>query len=143
MPDSDFDGLPALTGSVDSVVLIDPDGNPNKVLDDGLPFSVRVNWTVGPASTATVLDGTWTVRAYAESMGPGPEVAIGSTNEPANGGSAYSTTIDVPAGTLPADVPPDSGVYKLVVVITYRTAQNLLTEIAAFSEGVTFLIRQP
>ena len=143
MADSGFDGFPALNGSVTNVAVIDHDGTPNKVLDDGLPFDVKVDWTVGPAATAKVLDGTWTVKAYAESMGPGPEIIIGSKTAPANGGQAYSTTMSVPAGTLKADVPPDSGVYKLVVVITYRTTKNVLTEIAAFSEGTNFLLRQP
>jgi hypothetical protein len=143
MPDTDFDGLPALDGAITAVTIIDRDGNPNKVIDDDLPFDVKVDWTVTPGITATLLDGSWTVKAYAESMGPGPEVGIGSVVVPANGGVAYSATITVPVSTLPSDVPPDSGVYKLVVVITYRTNNNVLTEIAAFSEGPMFLLREP
>jgi hypothetical protein len=76
-------------------------------------------------------------------MGPGPEVLIGTAVVAANGGPAYSATITVPAGTLPSDVPPDSGVYKLVTVITYRNTLNVLTEMAAFSEGPMFLLRRP
>ena len=143
MTDTGFDGVPALTGNVTNVALIDPDGTPNKVLDVDLAFSVKVNWTVTPPATAQLLDGTWTIRAYAESMGPGPEAIIGTATVAANGGNAYSASITVPAGTLPADVAPDSGVYKLVVVITYRTQNNVLTEIAAFSEGTYFLLRKP
>lgn len=143
MADTGFDGLPALSGAVTNVALIDPDGTPNKVLDVDLPFRVKVDWTVAPPATAQVLDGTWTVRAYAESMGPGPEAIIGTTTVAANGGSAYTASMTVPAGTLKADVPPDSGVYKLVIVITYRNKNNVLTEIAAFSEGTHFLLRKP
>lgn len=143
MADTDFDGLPALSGAVTNVALIDPDGTPNRVLDASRDFTVDISWTVDPASTAILLDGTWTVSAYAESMGPGPEAVIGSATVAANGGPAYSTTITVTTGTLTADVPPDSGVYKLVVVITYRTATNVLTEMAAFSEGTLFLLREP
>ena len=138
-----FDGLPGLNGAITGVLIRDHDGNPNKVLDNQFPFDVKVEWTVGPAATAILLDGTWRVRAYAESLGPGPEIAIGSVTRPANGGLAYKATINVPAGKLPADVGPDSGVYKLVVVITYRTHTNAPTEMAAFREGPTFMLRQP
>ncbi len=143
MPDTDFDGLPGLNGAVTGVILRDYDGNPNKVIDSQFPFDVKVEWNVGPANTATLLDGTWTVKAYAESMGPGPEVLIGSAAVPANGGLIYTTTISVPSGTLPPDAPPASGVYKLVVVITYRNQRRVLTEIAAFSEGPLFMLREP
>lgn len=143
MADSDFDGLPALDGAVTAVAIIDHDGNPNRVIDDQLPFDVTINWTVQPPATAALLDGQWTVKVYAESMGPGPEVLIGTAVVAANGGPAYSASINVPAGTLPSDVPPDSGVYKLVVVITYRNTLNVLTEMAAFSEGPMFLLRRP
>jgi len=143
MSDTDFDGLPGLNGAVTGVLIRDHDGNPNKVIDNELPFDVKVDWTVNPAATAVLLEGTWRVRAYAESIGPGPEKAIGSVDVQATGGLAYTATITVPVNTLPADVPPDSGVYKLVVVITYRTHNNAPTEIAAFSEGPTFMLRQP
>ncbi|WP_329476578.1 hypothetical protein OG558_36205 [Kribbella sp. NBC_01510] len=143
MADSDFDGLPALDGAVTAVAIIDHDGNPNRVIDDQLPFDVTIDWTVQPPATAALLDGNWTVKVYAESMGPGPEVLIGTAVVAATGGPAYSASINVPAGTLPSDVPPDSGVYKLVVVITYRNTLNVLTEMAAFSEGPMFLLRRP
>ena len=143
MADSDFDGLPALDGAVTAVAIIDHDGNPNRVIDDQLPFDVTINWTVQPPATAALLDGQWTVKVYAESMGPGPELLIGTAVVAATGGPAYSASINVPAGTLPSDVPPDSGVYKLVVVITYRNTLNVLTEMAAFSEGPMFLLRRP
>jgi len=141
--DTDFDGLPGLNGTVTSVAVIDHDGNPNKVIDDDQPFDVRVTWNVTPAVTAKLLDGTWTVRAYAESMGPGPEKLIGTANVAANGGTNYAATMSVPVSTLPSDVAPDSGVYKLVVVITYRNRFGQLTEIAAFAEGSMFLLREP
>ncbi len=143
MADPNFDGLPALDGAVTAVAIIDHDGNPNRVIDDQFPFDVTIDWTVTPPATAALLDGNWTVKAYAESMGPGPEKLIGTKVVPANGGQAYSAKITVPAGTLKADVPPDSGVYKLVVVLTYRTALNKLTVMAAFHEGPTFMLREP
>ncbi len=143
MASDTFDGLPALDADVTAVAIIDPDGNPNRVIDDQFAFDVTVDWTVCPPATAALLDGEWTVNAYAESMGPGPEKLIGTSLVAANGGTAYSAKINVPAGTLTADVPPDSGVYKLVLVITYRNDQNVLTELAGFAEGPLFMLRQP
>src|SRR5262245_66266874 len=113
MADSEFDGLPALDGAVTAVAIIDHDGNPNRVLDDQFPFDVTIDWTVTPPATAVVLDGQWTVKVYAESMGPGPEELIGTVDVAANGGSAYSDTITVPDGTLAADVQHDSATTHL------------------------------
>jgi hypothetical protein len=143
MAETDFDGLPELLGTVDAVAVIDHDGNPNRVIDDQFPFDVKVRWSVKPPATATLLDGRWTVKVFAESMGPGPEVPIGTAVVAANGGPSYNAQITVPVGTLPPDRAPDSGVYKLIVVITYRTRLNVLTEMAAFSEGPMFLLRRP
>ena len=143
MAETDFDGLPGLDGAVTAVAIIDHDGNPNRVVDDQFPFDVTVKWSVTPPATAALLDGKWTIKVYAESMGPGPEKLIGTVTEAANGGPAYSTKITVPVGTLPSDVPPDSGAYKLLVVITYRNTLGVLTEMAAFSEGPVFLLRRP
>ena len=143
MTDTDFDGLGALSGSIVSVQVLDPGGTPNKVIDSGDAFAVRVRWTVAPAATAAVLDGQWRVRLFAESVGPGPELQAGFVNEAADGGVNYEATVTVPAGTLAAHGVPDSGAYKLVVVITYRNTLGVVTEMAAFSEGPIILIRQP
>lgn len=141
--EKDFDGLPELFGRVDNVAVIDHDGNPNRVIDDQFAFDVKIKWSVRPPATAKVLDGEWTVKLYAESVGPGPEQQIGSATRAATGVQEYRARITVPAGTLPSDVPPDSGVYKLVIVITYRNTLGQLTEMAAFSEGPMVLLRRP
>ena len=141
--ENDFDGLPELFGRVDNVAVIDNDGNPNRVIDDQFAFDVTIAWSVRPPATAQVLDGQWTVKLYAESVGPGPEKQIGTATRTATGVQNYTATITVPAGTLPSDVPPDSGVYKLVIVITYRNTLGQLTEMAAFSEGPMVLLRKP
>jgi len=138
-----FDGLPGLDGTVTSVDVLDLDGNPNHIIDDGLPFVVKAAWQVGPPATAALLDGTWTVKAYADSIGPGPEQGIGVATVTANGGPTYAASITVPVGTLPADTGPDSGVYALVVVITYRNRAGVLTELAGFGEGKLFMLRHP
>lgn len=145
MADKGFEGLPGLAGDIGAVILIDNTPPTNNVLDADQPFQVRISWTVSPSVVATVLDGTWTVDLYAESMGPGNEVKVGSVNVAATGVQNYSGTITVAPGALRAesDPPPNSGVYKLVEVLTYRNRLGTKTEIAAFSEGPTMLLREP
>jgi hypothetical protein len=145
MADSGFDGLPGLAGEIGAVVLIDNSIPANNVVDADQPFQVRVSWRVRPAVVATVLDGTWTVDLYAESMGPGSEIKAGSVNVAATGVTTYTATITVPVGrlTTESNPAPTSGVYKLVEVLTYRNRLGTKSEIAAFSEGPTFLLREP
>jgi hypothetical protein len=143
MADTDFDGLPALGGAITQVTVIDNDNTPNKVIDAANNFKVTVKWNVSPAVVAVLLDGNWTIKVFAESVGPGPEKLIAQTTKPATGVVNYAETLTVLAGTLSGDVPPDSGVYKLTVVITYRTTLGVLTEMAGFSEGPNILLREP
>jgi hypothetical protein len=145
MADKGFDGLPGLAGDIGAVLLVDNSIPANNVVDAGAPFDVQVAWSVGPAIVATVLDGTWTVDLYAESMGPGREIKVGSVDVPATGVTNYVGSITVPAGRLQGESAPApvSGVYTLVEVLTYRNRLGTKTEIAAFSEGPMFLLREP
>ncbi len=142
-----FDYPQGISGDLTTAVL-DPDLTPNLVLDKGLAFFVRVNWTpTGPG--VQTLGGNWTIKAYAESLGPGPELQIGpSLTIPVVpiDGHAYSESISVPANTLLAEgegAPPASGVYKLVVVVTHTNTLGTRTEMAGFAEGPVFEIRNP
>lgn len=138
-----FDGVPALTGTVKVLTVQDPDNTPNRVLDADLPFTVVVRWTLDQPSTALLLDGEWTVRVHAEAQGAGFEGLIGTVKVAADGGVKYKAKIKVPANLLQADVDPNSGVYALRPVITYRTAKGKLTEIAGFGRGPEILLRRP
>jgi hypothetical protein len=142
-----FDYPQGISGDLTTAVL-DTDLTPNLVLDKGLAFFVRVSWTpTGPG--VQTLGGNWTIKAYAESLGPGPELQIGpSLTIPVVpiDGHAYSESISVPANTLLAEgegAPPASGVYKLVVVVTHTNTLGTRTEMAGFAEGPVFEIRNP
>ncbi|HWM59549.1 MAG TPA: hypothetical protein VNO83_17100 [Pseudonocardia sp.] len=103
-----------------TAVLNDNNGNPSSVLDAGTDITVDANWEISQLA-ALLLGGEWEVAAYAESIGPGPEVKLGAVTVPLNGGTTYSATITVPATTLPN--PPaagESGAYKVVVLLTHR-----------------------
>jgi hypothetical protein len=117
------------------IVVNDNNGVPASVLDAGLDFTVDATWVIDPLA-ALLLGGQWEVAAYVESIGPGPEQQVGATQVVAlNGGTNYSTQIVVPANTLPNNpAPPNSGVYKLIVVLTHRN-NGVISDVAAVAEG--------
>ena len=117
------------------IVVNDNNGVPASVLDAGLDFTVDATWVIDPLA-ALLLGGQWEVAAYVESIGPGPEQQVGATQVVAlNGGTNFSTQIVVPANTLPNNpAPPNSGVYKLIVVLTHRN-NGVISDVAAVAEG--------
>jgi hypothetical protein len=127
--------FPNGSGSLD-VLVRDNNGAPSSVLEANADFRIDAEWSID-ANSATALSGRWELAAYVESIGQGPERQVGQTElVPLNGGTNYSATITVPAGTLPDDPqPPRSGVYKLVTVLLLRGPFNQITDVAAFVEG--------
>ena len=120
-------------GSFDAQVL-DNNGAPATVLEASEDFSIKTGWSID-ALSAVLLGGQWEVSAYVESIGPGPEQLVGSTVVPLDGSTAYNATVTVAKGTLPDNPgPPQSGVYKLVTVLTHRNFGKI-TNIAAVVEG--------
>lgn len=131
-----------LTGTIGAVVLAEGVGGatPSTIIKSTTPFTVSVNWAID-GLISPMFAGTWIVRIFAESIGPGPEVALTppagipinlavDPTAPRN----YSAAQLVPAGTL---LP---GTYRLVTTVTY----NLLSPpnppgtpgpMAGFQEG--------
>jgi hypothetical protein len=132
MTDIQFPAAP-FTGTF-TAVLNDNNGNPSTVLDAGLPFTVRADWTISQPA-ADVMGGQWEVAAYVEAIGPGPEQQIGATSVVVlNGSTAYNTVIMVPP-TLPNNLGPgESGAYKVVVLLTHRGEGGAVTDVAAVVE---------
>jgi hypothetical protein len=108
-------------GEFTSVLLDDPAiaGHvPNLVLNSQRSFSIHVSWkltgTQVPLYMAALTD-QWDVTAYAESIGPGPEVRLAAGQEPKANATISSVptpngpvpvyewrhTLQVPAGLLP------------------------------------------
>lgn len=120
-----------------TIVVNDNNGAPASVLEAADRFTIDVSWTVDPLF-ALLAGGDWEVAAYVEGIGgPGaPEQQVGATQTvPLNGGRNYNTTITVPGGTLPNDpAPPNSGVYKLVVVLIHRNF-TVVSNVAAVIDG--------
>ena len=115
-------------------VINDNNGNPSSVLDAGQACTIAANWTISSLA-ALLLGGQFSVAAYVEAIGPGPEQQIGPTVVvPLNGGTSYSALITVPANTLPNNLPPgQSGAYKVVVLLTH-TNFGAVSDVAAVVE---------
>ncbi len=126
-----------LEGEVNSITVTAPATFPapalrRLVVDPTKPFDLTIEWEIFgdlvPLWLAA-LAGTWNVSVFAESIGPGPEVRLGTTtvkttdtlpctvNQAKSNCTKYSATITVPAGTLTEDIGDDSGTYKLVATV--------------------------
>lgn len=133
-------GIFTFEGQMPDVVVRDPDGDPNHVLEPGLPFSIDVTWSLsGTLVNALLAVGAanWDVRAYAESVGPGPEVQIAQGLVPKGppGTTSYTTTLTVPANTLEEDSSAASGLYKLIATVFLNSTVPGPYDLSGFSEG--------
>ncbi len=107
------------------------------VLDSSLPFTVACRWEI-PAPVLPTLGGSFRIRVYAESIGPGQEVLLATTNVAAAGLPAYTTVLNIPANTLQGEDQifngvPVSGVYKFVAVLQHLNP--LATEVSGYAES--------
>ena len=94
--------------------MTDPHGVPaSSIVSLDQDWHLQVNWQVHGALVPAI-GGTWHLRAYLESIGPGPEMQVASVDVPLNGGTNYTQTFFIGPG-----VPGQAGAYKLVTVLTY------------------------
>jgi hypothetical protein len=128
-----------------SMVIVDNTTGAPTVLLQG-PFTVNVSWTV-PAPYVCFLDGTFRLRVFAESLGPGPEVLLAEKNVPAICGAASYVNEPVLVTTvLPGEgtgTPEVSGVYKIVVVLQYINSAGAHQPISGFATSSAVQIRNP
>ena len=144
-----FEFPPALTGSGPAVQVLDPGGAPNTIIQRQDPFVIRTQFSINQPG-ASLLGGQWQLRAYVESIGPGQEVQVGTAalnvaaGVPAGGPPRleYTVNINVPGNTLSAEDANNSGVYKIVVVVTHQNFGGP-TVLAGFSEGPVIQVREP
>ncbi len=129
------------TGQITAFAVLDPNGlAPTTIIRTTDQWFVRVDWVIA-GIVADSLAGTWQVRAFLESMGPGFEGQVGQQNinlavdptTPRN----YSSTLAIPANTVPA------GTYKLVVTVNYLTPANQPGFMAGYEEGPIIQVFAP
>jgi hypothetical protein len=128
-----------------SNTVIDNTAAPTTILDANVPFSVNIAWTV-PPTLAPFLGGSFRLRTYAESMGPGQEQQIGATTviPVVPGQLNYASANLVPGNTLQGEgvgTPPVSGTYRIVTVLQHLNGGA--TEGSGFAEGPLIQLRQP
>lgn len=123
---------------------------PATVLDSGKAYLVHVSWEV-PATQAAIIGGSFRVRAFAESIGPGQEQQIGATlTVPAVPNQVvYNVHIPVPGvgpgrllgeGELFAGVPV-SGMYKFASVLQHMNPGP--NECSGYCENEVIFLRTP
>ncbi len=119
--------------------VVDPAGTPpvvgpmtsqsNYVLNPEKPFNIEIDWEGDGwllALWMNAMNSNWVIKAYAETVGPGEDIALstGSLEPKANyTGSAshrkWTHTLTVPAGVLKEGNPgsENSGIYQISVTI--------------------------
>jgi hypothetical protein len=135
-----------LSGDV-KVTCLDPDATPNKVLELGNPWTGRVSWFIDGLGIAA-LAGEWEARLFIESMGPGveQEIAPPITKDlvadllPSSTATHHEYRADFP---VPANTPPDEGVYRITGLITYTNPFGNRMAMAGFSEGEMIQFYKP
>jgi len=124
-----------------------PAAGPSTILVSSVPYNVNIKWTV-PTPHNMTLGGSFELRAYVESIGPGQELQLGTTlNVPVVGGQTnYTATITVPGGTLLGEGEifngaPVSGVYKIIAVLQHLNPGP--TWISGFAEDSVRMFLNP
>ncbi|NTU90349.1 MAG: hypothetical protein HGA60_00340 [Chlorobiaceae bacterium] len=117
----------------------------NKVIDPRKDFFIDMQWQLTGTEVALRMFAVsdWKINVYCESMGPGPEMSLGSISVPKGDpvpGITYNYSFKVPAGTLPEHSgDSNSGIYKLVIAIFANAIIQGPFDVIGFEE-LPFLI---
>jgi hypothetical protein len=162
--DPNIPGL--MEGEVTSLAVIDPQpfvgGTGNHVIDPSKEFTVKVELEVHGQLAPLWLDalgGEWDFSVYAESLGGGNEVRLGTENVPVTATlpctvnqakancTKYEATVVVPANTLQEHIPgtDQGGIYKLVAAVFLNSTIAGIPgyDVMAISEGPVIAAENP
>ncbi len=144
-------------GEFTNIKLVDPAATfpgvstANLVMNGSLPFNIELEWELSGSLAPlwlAALGGSWSVEAYAESIGPGPEIQIAAASVPAGPGTlSYATTLIVPANVLPEGNPGPggpSGKYRVCCSCFLNSSLGAPGyDISGFVEGPVIRIENP
>lgn len=151
-----------IAGDFTGIAVAEPGGlgASNLVIDPTQPFTVTVSWEVtGPLAPLWIAalrsaSPDWSVAAYAESVGPGPDLLL--TEEAVPVASAFDQlpnawrwqhVLTVPANTLAEENPGPggpSGVYELVVTAFLNSVLGPVGfDIMGFTQGPVIKVENP
>jgi hypothetical protein len=158
--DPNITGL--ISGNFNQVTVLEPGGigMANLVLDPTKPFNVNVAWEItGPLAPLWIAalrtsSPSWSVAAYAESVGPGPElllkedaVTVASAFDQLPNAWRWRHSLTVPANVLEEENPGPggaSGVYKIVVTAFLDSVLGLPGfDIMGFADGPVIKVENP
>ena len=137
--------VPAGSGLGGSVAMqvLDNSGGETRVLDLNDPWTIRVRieWQ---DDFNLLVNTSFEVHAFVESIGPGPEQFLGSNTVTVTGTGTYTVDITVGPNQPQFGGPPAiSSLYKVAVVAEHRNNANTETIIAGFAEAPAIHLRNP
>ena len=151
-----------ISGDFTQVAVVEPGGlgTSNLVLDPTKTYNINVAWEITGSLTPLWLAAlkatspNWSVAAYAESVGPGPElllkedtVTVVSAFEQLPNAWRWKHQLTVPANTLPEENPGPggpSGVYKLVVTAFLDSTLGFAGfDMMGYAEGQIIKVENP
>ena len=102
---------------------------PNNIIRIDQDWFVHLEWQL-TGSLLRMIDGTWLIQTFLESVGPGPEVELNKPGMTLNldGSTDYKFEFHVKAGEV------EVGSYKMVTTIKYRAPDGLPGPMAGFYE---------
>jgi hypothetical protein len=157
--DPNITGL--ISGQFTSLLVSEPGGlgASNLVIDPSQTFDISVEWTLSqPLSNlwlAALSPADWSLTAYAESVGPGPEIMLKQDNVTIASGVqnppntfTWNHTFTVGPNVLDEENPGNptgpSGVYKLVVTAFLNSTLGTPGyDIMGFEEGPIIKVENP
>lgn len=142
-----------LDGVVTKFEIVDPDGNPNRVLEITREWRVNVEWHL-TGSGVDCLAGTWHVQVSLESMGDGYEglvdpivdVPYGDFIPATSGPTHCHWKLPQPISIMPNEMQAkgiEPGVFKPIVLITYSNAAGKNRPMAGFREASLITLYDP
>jgi len=130
-----------------TVEVLDNTAVPANIHDASKDTTVHIEWTVPPPLN-TIIGGSFRLRVYAESIGPGQEIQIGTTAvvPVVSGRTDYEADILVPGGTLTGEGAAFegvivSGVYRIVAVLQHLNPGA--NEVSGFADATIRMFREP